>query len=108
MKNLQFSSCGCIYPEYIRDLMRYDADTGKLYWRKRPANWFVYQDTELKRLKAQKHWDKNRADKLIVGNGKGNVKMYGKDYSRKQLIHAYIHRCWPKFKWETPLEVNEV
>ncbi|WP_407473518.1 HNH endonuclease [Sulfitobacter sp. PM12] len=72
-------------PEVLRQLLRYEPDTGKLFWRERGPEWFVDQ-------RSQKIWNTKHAGREAGANLKGYVfvRLDGGAYLAHRLVWKMI------------------
>lgn len=80
-----------ITAEQARALLRYEPDTGRLYWRSRPRDMFR-SDREWKR------WNTLYADKSATnyrGNAKRFVTLKSGKVSAGRIIWLMLHGEWP-------------
>lgn len=79
-------------PEVLRQLLRYEPETGKLFWRERGPEWFPSP-------KAHAVWNGRfaGAEALATDNGKGyrKGKIHGRDHSAHRVIWAMMTGAWP-------------
>lgn len=79
-------------PALLADLLRYDAESGFLYWRHRPE--WMFKD-----VRTYRAWNTTFADKLALhalGNaGYRRGKIYGADLLAHRAIWAVVHGAWP-------------
>jgi hypothetical protein len=73
-------------PEYLRQRLRYDAKTGKLYWREWPAN--------------PAHWNTRYAgtEALACRHASGYLRgrLDGVQHAAHRVIWAVVHGEWPQ------------
>ena len=84
-------------PELLRQLLRYDPDTGKLYWRERDVSFF--NSTEGRSANhACAQWNSRFAGKeaLTADNGAGYNQgcIFGKVYKAHRVIWAMVYGEW--------------
>ena len=79
-------------PELLRKLLRYEPETGKLFWLPRPAKMFSDQ-------RSFNAWNARYADKealtALDGQGYNTGSIYGKKYNAHRVIWAMAHNAWP-------------
>ena len=79
-------------PELLRKLLRYEPETGKLFWRKRPPDMFPRESRGLS-------WNTRYAgaeafkDKHERGYKRGSI--FGKTFRAHRAIWAMVHGHWP-------------
>lgn len=85
-------------PELLRKLLRYEPDTGKLFWRERAPDMF-----EGKRVCADlacSRWNgRNAGKEAFTANGNHGYKtgnVFGTLYLAHRVIWAIFHGHWPK------------
>jgi len=90
MENLRLNK------DIVRELLRYDENTGDLYWNYRDKRWF-------KRRQDYLRWNSRFSGKLAGGsctvNGNytyKNIKIFGKTYSQHRLVWFWIYGEWPE------------
>jgi len=75
-------------PELLRQLLRYDPDTGKLYWKERTPDMFDKKDY-------YKSWNKQYADKEAftakTSSGYHNGSIKCKNYYAHRIIFSMVH-----------------
>ena len=72
-------------PQSMRNALRYDPDTGKLYWRMRddmPKQW-------------NSRWHRKEAFTANHGNGYKSGRFNGKTLFAHRVIWAIVHDHWP-------------
>lgn len=77
--------------EVLRELIDYDPDTGKMFWRRRDRKWFN-DNHEFPR------WNTRYAGKECfnyVNAGYMRSKIFGKDYAAHRVAWALHHGAWP-------------
>lgn len=86
-------------PEQLRQLLRYEPDTGKLYWKVRPAEMFSEKDPRGQRWSANK-WNTRFAGKeAFTSTDKTGYKCGGihcKIYKAHRVAWAIYHGKWPE------------
>ena len=85
-------------PHVLRQLMRYDPETGKLFWKERSVD--LFNATERRSADhACAQWNSRFADKeaFTSGDGKGyrSGTIFGKIYSAHRIIWALSKGEWP-------------
>jgi hypothetical protein len=70
-------------PDVLRQLLRYEPDTGKLFWRKRGPEWFLS-------LRSWKRWNTCFADRMAMNQANTHGYMQGTLLSRKEQAHTVI------------------
>lgn len=83
-------------PELLRKLLRYEPDTGKLYWRKRTSDMFV--DGERSAESSCKAWNNRFANteaftSFRVEYPRGTI--FNRTYSAHRVIWAICNGVWP-------------
>lgn len=80
-------------PEQLRQLLTYDANTGKLTWKRRPSEMFATP-------RAYGLWNTRFAHKEAFTSVKGSGYRHGKIFSKLHLAHRVIWAMqsgeWPK------------
>ncbi len=85
-------------PEVLRQLLRYELDTGRLFWRERGPQWF--KSTE--RMKPEHFcasWNKRYANtEACSKNGQGYIAMHilGQKHKAHRVCWAIHYGHWPK------------
>ena len=83
-------------PEYLRKLVRYDPETGELFWRKRDASEYAHcKDPRHDANAFNRKW----AGKLIgYSNGKGylTINLRGQPMAAHRVAWAVHYGHWPK------------
>lgn len=80
-------------PELLRKLLRYEPETGKLYWRERDARMFKNNNAS-----SAKSWNTMYGGKeagTICGKGYRSVAIFAKIYIGHRLIWAIQTGRWP-------------
>ena len=84
-------------PEEIRKLLRYEPDTGKLYWRERSAEFF--KDGKYSAERECRRWNARYAGEEAFTTGHGEGYRQGSIFSVMYLAHRVIwaiaHNEWP-------------
>ncbi len=85
-------------PDQLRQLLRYDADSGNLYWRERGAQWF--SDRHRDATGNANNWNARYAGKqagYLAPVGYRYVALpNGSRVSEHRVIWAMTHDAWPK------------
>jgi hypothetical protein len=81
-------------PELLRKLLRYDPDTGKLYWRERTSQ--VMPDGNYRR-----RWNNRFSGKEAMTAPDGHGYFVGRIFGKKHLAHRVI---WAMVNNEWPIE----
>lgn len=85
-------------PEVLRQLLRYEPETGKLFWRERAPEWFDGGDqTDVQRAAS---WNKRFSGKeafttVAAGGYRMGTVLYEKLYAHR-VIWAMVGGCWPR------------
>lgn len=84
-------------PETLRQLLRYDPETGKLFWRERDATFF--QDGKFCAAVKCRQWNTRYANKEALTNKTPRGYCYGSIFHCKHYAHrvvwAIVHGEWP-------------
>ena len=79
-------------PELLRKLLRYEAETGKLFWRERPCEMFPSKQS-------WKTWNTKHANSeaLKAKDAKGykHGQVLNKHYMTHRVVWALVHGAWP-------------
>lgn len=85
-------------PTVLRQLLRYEPETGKLFWKERPA-WMFRDRPQGGRTGAASRWNARCVGKEALSVTHGNGYMSGGINGRKIYAHraiwALVHGCWP-------------
>lgn len=80
-------------PEKIRELLRYEPETGRLFWKERPNDMFNLPREHIR-------WNSRYADKEAFASCQSNGYRIGHIHSRKYYAHrviwVLIHGDWPR------------
>ena len=79
-------------PEVLRQLMSYDPETGKLFWKERPAEWFKYP---AQAEKWNRHYANKEAFTPINSRGYHTGTVKGKMLLAHRIAWAITHGRWP-------------
>ena len=86
-------------PEDIRQLMSYDPETGKLFWKERGAEWFTANRRHTADIQAGS-WNKKYAGKEaftpINSRGYHTGTVLGKMLMAHRIAWAIVHGRWPE------------
>lgn len=75
--------------EVLRQLLRYEPETGKLFWKERPVGMFTATESRTQ-SHAQAHWNARHAGKeAMIGNHNTGYK-WGRIFGRPYLAHRVI------------------
>ena len=84
-------------PEFLRKLLRYDAETGKLYWRERTPDMFIGGEHSAEHI--CNRWNSRFADKEAFtasdNNGYKLGRISGRNYKAHRVIWAIFYGEWP-------------
>ena len=75
-------------PELLRKILRYEPETGKLFWRERSPDLFV--DGKYTAARSCNIWNARYAEKEAFITFDGHGYKMGKIYSRSYLAHRVI------------------
>ena len=85
-------------PEFLRKILRYEPDTGKLFWRERTPDMFANGRYSAKRACAA--WNGKFAGKealtAIGSEGYRHGRVWGRELIAHRVIWAIHHGEWPK------------
>ncbi len=85
-------------PELLRQLLRYEPETGKLYWRERDVRFF--RDGAKAKEAVCKSWNTKwagkEAFKFIGGNGYHRGAVFDRPMRAHRVIWALVHGAWPE------------
>lgn len=85
-------------PEELRQLLRYEPDTGKLYWKERPLSMFKDNPVRTKE-RAHANWNSRYAGKEAFtaahGEGYRQGQVFGTPYLAHRVIWAIVYGEWP-------------
>ncbi len=84
-------------PETLRQLLRYEPETGKLFWKERGPEWF--DDCDMDASWAMRAWNARNADKEAFtsdsGTGYRVGSIRGRIYKAHRVIWAMNYGAWP-------------
>lgn len=84
-------------PEVLRQLLRYEPETGKLFWKERGPEWF--SDEQGRQRNAQSIFNSLYAGREAFTNvaptGYKNGGIFRKTYLAHRVIWAIYHGAWP-------------
>lgn len=86
-----------ITPEILRKFLRYEPNTGCLFWRERDAEWFS-EDHHPKEVPARiwnSRWADAPAFRYINNDGYHTGRVFGRDLRAHRVIWAVYHDAWP-------------
>lgn len=83
-------------PEILRQLLRYEPDTGKLYWRERPEEMFPT-------IHHAVTWNKRFSGKEAISAPNGNGYLQGRLLGRKVLAHR-VAWCLSYGEWPDTID----
>ncbi|MTH33035.1 hypothetical protein GL279_00285 [Paracoccus limosus] len=86
-----------IAPDILRQLLRYDAETGKLFWRERGPEWFKSdgQGAEKACKKWNTVWAGREAFTAVGKSGHQTGAVFAKNFLKHRVIWA-MHYGWPE------------
>lgn len=80
-------------PEELRKLMRYDADTGLLYWLARSPEWF----SDARQCSSwNSKWAGREAFTAVTSDGYKNGAVLGRHVGAQRVVWAIYYGEWPK------------
>lgn len=79
-------------PDILRQLMSYDPETGKLFWKERPSEWFKYP---AQAEKWNRHYANKEAFTPINSRGYHTGTVKGKMLLAHRIAWAITHGRWP-------------
>ena len=86
-------------PELLRKLLRYDPQTGKLFWKKRTLD--IFSDSNQPAISKCNAWNARYAGKEAFtanhSHGYKHGKIYRRFYKAHRVVWAIVHKDWPKF-----------
>lgn len=84
-------------PELLRKLLRYEPDTGELFWRGRTPD--MFEDTARSAEWKCNSFNSAFSGKMALGctsrNGYKSGNIWGRPYSAHRVIWAMVHGEWP-------------
>lgn len=84
-------------PELLRKLLRYEPETGKLFWRKRPVS--MFRDGALSAKRVCHAWNNRNGGReaftTLVNNGYRSGRIFNKRYVAHRVIWALHTGAWP-------------
>lgn len=83
-------------PEVLRQLLRYEPETGKLFWRERGPEWFNAGNTSAEANCAA--WNRRQAGKealISYSHGYRSGGILGRAFLAHRVIWAIVHGEWP-------------
>lgn len=85
-------------PELLRKLLRYDPDTGNLFWRNRDASFFeTGKQTAMHNCAAWNgRYANTEAFTSIRNDGYKHGQIFNKTYKAHRIAWALYHGAWPK------------
>lgn len=88
-------------PGQLRQLLRYEAETGKLFWLPRHPSFFVGGSGSYTPERTAKTWNKRYAGtealSAISSEGYKNGTLLGRYAAAHRVIWAVVHGYWPEF-----------
>jgi hypothetical protein len=91
-----------ITPELCRQLLRYEPETGKLFWKARPASFFAHSFNRWGGIKTAETnaliWNRKYAGKeAFTANSRGyrTGRMFDWQYFAHRVIWAIVYGEWP-------------
>lgn len=84
-------------PELLRKLLRYEPDTGKLFWRERTPDMFVSECRDAQNSCSA--WNSKFSNKeafTSICRGYKSGAIFGKNYRAHRVIWAIFYGKWPK------------
>lgn len=83
-------------PELLRKLLRYEPETGKMFWRERTPDMFTRggQSAEWACNKWNSRWAGEEAFTAIGGRGYKEGSILGRNYRAHRVIWAIVHGEW--------------
>lgn len=87
-----------IDPQILRKILRYDPDTGKLFWLARAPSWFGGKTPARSEFLA-KVWNQRYAGEEALGavhhTGRKHGHILGRMYFAHRVVWALVHGEWP-------------
>ena len=85
-------------PELLRKLLRYETETGKLFWRKRTVDMFRSGRQPAENIFAAwtSRWAGREAFISATGDGYKRGKIGAKPHKAHRVIWAIVHGAWPE------------
>ena len=87
--------------EIVRELLYYNPNTGKLFWKERPSKYFK-NEVDARKWNAQRSGKeafttKSKDYRSKHGRiGAIEARIFGKKYLAHRIIWLYYYGCWPK------------
>ena len=82
-----------VTPSNVLDLLQYEADSGRLFWKSRPVEYFLSE-------RAAKAWNARWASAEAFTAVGANGYKYGAIFNQSMLAHRVVwllmHGCWPE------------
>lgn len=85
-------------PEVLRQLLRYEPETGKLFWRERGVEWFVDKPGRSRQHSCTLWNNRYAGSEAKSDNGKGYLRigLMGGRYKVHRVVWAMTYGEWPK------------
>ncbi len=85
-------------PETLRQLLRYEPETGKLFWLERGVEWFRdgFRDARGNMANWNSRWAGEQAFTAMHNAGYHQGQIQNRPYLAHRVIWTIVHGCWPE------------
>lgn len=83
-------------PARLHEVLRLDAETGRLYWRERPMAMFAGKNPRRAGVTWNKRWAGKEAFTTLRPDGYWASTVFAKHYLAHRVVWAMVHGAWPE------------